>query len=81
MTTDHTPTPAVRQIWQDNDPRSPNRYLKITAVDGTHATMRQVAITPQGATAVPSGARATRIRLDRLRPTSTGYRYIRTDPA
>lgn len=75
-----TPAPTVGQIWQDNDPRSYGRYLKITAVDSTHATVRQVALTPQIAAVLP-GTRATRIRLDRLRPTSTGYRYVRTDPA
>jgi hypothetical protein len=74
-----TPAPAVGQIWQDNDPRSYGRYLKITAVDDTHATVRQVALTPQGATVVRPGARTTRVRLDRFRPTSTGYRYVRTD--
>lgn len=70
------PAPAVGQIWADNDPRVPDRFLEIVSVDDTHATMRQVARTPQGASAILPGVRSTRIRLDRFRPTSTGYQYI-----
>jgi hypothetical protein len=74
-----TPTPAVDQIWQDNDPRSPGRYLKLIAVDDTHATAVPVEWDDLFGVAHPmGGARATRIRLDRFRPTSTGYRYVGT---
>jgi len=71
-----TPAPTIGQIWADNDPRVPHRFLEIVAVSKTHATVRQVARTPQGATAILPGVRRTRIRLDRFRPTSTGYRYV-----
>jgi len=71
-----TPAPTVGQIWADNDPRTPNRFLEIVAVSEIHATVRQVARTPQGLTAILPGVRQTRIRLNRFRPTSTGYRYI-----
>ncbi|MDH6116871.1 hypothetical protein ABH930_000290 [Kitasatospora sp. GAS204A] len=63
------------QIWQDNDPRTHGRQLRIETVDTTHATAVPVAVTPQGAVALLPG-RATRIRVDRFRPTSTGYRLI-----
>ncbi|MFF9002645.1 hypothetical protein ACF1GW_35520 [Streptomyces achromogenes] len=71
-----TPTPAKGQIWQDNDPRTDNRLILIERTDATHATVRQVALTPAGEPVPLPGVRRTRIRLDRFRPTSTGYRYI-----
>lgn len=72
-----TPAPAVGQIWQDNDPRSYGRYLLIVDTDASRATVQQAAYNPATGTAVAlPGVRATRIRLDRFRPTSTGYRYI-----
>ncbi|WP_411140278.1 hypothetical protein [Streptomyces sp. x-80] len=72
-----TPTPAPNQIWADNDPRAGERYLRIVDIDASRAAVRQVAwdAERQVATVLP-GVRTTRIRLDRLRPTSTGYRYI-----
>lgn len=52
------------QIWEDNDWRSAGRRILILSVDETHATVQS-----------PSGmGRITRIRLDRFRPNSTGYR-------
>ncbi|WP_318201090.1 DUF6354 family protein [Streptomyces sp. SCL15-4] len=68
-----TPTPAPGQIWQDNDPRGYGRRIRIIATDATHAHVEQV-IGRDHASASPG--RRTRIRLDRFRPTSTGYRYI-----
>lgn len=76
--TDTSPAPAVGQIWQDNDKRGHGRMVRIVAVDGTHAVV-ELAV-PRGAGhqhAMPG--RRTRIRLDRFRPTSTGYRYIATE--
>ncbi|MFH8751064.1 hypothetical protein ACH4GK_32015 [Streptomyces rimosus] len=70
-----TPAPAVGQIWQDADPRMPDRCLRIASIDATHAEVERMAITPQGIVPVP-GARRTRIDLYRFRPTSTGYRYV-----
>ncbi|WP_225825638.1 DUF6354 family protein [Streptomyces naphthomycinicus] len=74
-----TPTPAPGQIWQDNDRRAYGRKLRIVAIDATHATCEL--IVPRGAghqQAKPG--RRTRIRLDRFRPTGTGYRYISGGP-
>lgn len=54
----------VGQVWVDNDSRSKGRRVRVLEVDATHATVQS-----------PSGqGRKTRIRLDRFRPTSTGYR-------
>ena len=56
----------VGQVWEDNDPRSAGRRLRVLAVDATHAIVQS-----------PTGlGRKTRIRLDRFRATSTGYRRI-----
>lgn len=67
----------VGQIWQDCDKRGYGRRLRIEAVDATHADCREVTIAPQGAVVLVSGPRVrTRIRLDRFRPTSTGYRLV-----
>ncbi|WP_439947216.1 hypothetical protein [Streptomyces sp. BBFR109] len=71
-----TPTPATGQIWQDNDKRAEDRFLLIERLDQTHAHVRQVTRTAGGEPVPLPGVRGTRIRLDRLRPTSTGYRYI-----
>jgi hypothetical protein len=70
------PTPAVGQIWQDNDRRTDERLLWIERTDDTHATVRQVKLTPAGEPVPLPGVRRTRIRLDRFHPTSSGYRYI-----
>jgi hypothetical protein len=68
-----TPAPAVDQVWQDNDKRSYGRRVRIVEITGTHAVVEQVL----GRDHVPAQpGRRTRIRLDRFRPVSTGYRYI-----
>ncbi|MFD7541276.1 MULTISPECIES: hypothetical protein [unclassified Streptomyces] len=78
--TDTSPAPAARQIWQDNDPRTTGRFLRIDSVDATYARVLPIAWNPTARIAVAlPGARRTRIRLDRFRPTSTGYRYITTE--
>jgi hypothetical protein len=65
---------AVDQIWQDNDSRyqtpTTERFLK---VGETHAKV--VVVNRQGDWH-PSALRArqSRIRLDRFRPTASGYR-------
>jgi len=62
MTTDVKPG----QVWADNDKRSRGRQVKILEVYETHALVQS-----------PSGmGRVTKIRLDRFRPNSTGYRLL-----
>ncbi|WP_420032293.1 hypothetical protein ACN2WE_05370 [Streptomyces sp. cg28] len=78
MTTE-TPAPAIGQIWEDNDPRSEGRQVRIVDIDETHATVELHQPRPPVSSAKPG--RRTRIRLDRFRPTSTGYRYVATNPA
>ncbi|MBD0743522.1 hypothetical protein [Streptomyces sp. CBMA152] len=70
-----TPTPAVGQVWQDNDPRSLGRRVRIVEVDATHALVELAVPRGTGHLHAKPGRR-TRIRLNRFRPTSTGYRYV-----
>jgi len=73
-----TPAPAVGQIWQDNDKRGYGRRIRIVEIDGAYAVVELVTPRRVGHSAAKPG-RQTRIRLDRFRPTSTGYRYITTE--
>ena len=77
--TDTTPPPAAGQIWQDNDPRGDGRTIRIVEIDGSYAVVQSVH--PH----LHRPGRRTRIRLDRLRPTRNGYRYVGhpedTDPS
>ncbi|GGZ83173.1 DUF6354 family protein [Streptomyces rubiginosohelvolus] len=72
-----TPTPAVGQVWQDNDPRQDSRQVRIVELTDTHALVTLVQ--PRNPVSSARAGRRTRIRLDRFRPISTGYRYVRTE--
>ncbi|MFJ4624268.1 hypothetical protein [Streptomyces sp. NPDC088812] len=80
MSDTDTPTPAIGQIWQDNDPRAEGRLLLVEWIGDTHATVRPVALTAADEPVPLPGCRQSRIRLDRFRPTSNGYRYVGTTP-
>lgn len=75
-----TVTPvAPGQVWMDNDPRlvAGRRFLEVVAVGATHATVRsfRTHVTADRKIHKVYG-RTTRIRLDRFRTTSTGYRHV-----
>lgn len=57
------------QLWMDNDPRSTGRRLRVVEVDDRYAYCES----PAG---LGSKSRKSRILIDRLHPTSTGYRLI-----
>jgi hypothetical protein len=65
MSTTRIPV-RVGQVWKDTDPRIKARELVVEQIDQTHATMRVVGTN-----------RRPRIRLDRFRPNSTGYKCVR----
>ncbi|MGI5274718.1 DUF6354 family protein [Nonomuraea sp. CA-218870] len=75
-------TPNVRpgQVWMDNDKRSEGRRVRVIEVDDTHATVVGVDIRGLPDSRNRVAARRTRIRLDRFRPTSTGYRLVADAP-
>jgi hypothetical protein len=72
------------QVWADNDKRSTGRHVRVVEVDRTHATVELVSqrgrpwsgLRP-GEPARAEPGRRTRIRLDRFKPTTTGYRLVR----
>ena len=60
----------IGQIWADNDSRGFDRKIRVVSLNETHAIVEPVP-------AYPKGKGKTRIRLDRFKPTSTGYRLVR----
>jgi len=76
-----TPIPvAPGQVWVDNDPRvhlHGRRFVEVISVDRTHATVRgyRTHIAPGGKIRKVY-SKTTRIRLDRFKPTSTGYKRV-----
>ncbi|MFI7468183.1 DUF6354 family protein [Nonomuraea sp. NPDC049646] len=72
------PSVRVGQVWADNDKRSEGRRIRVLEVDATHATVTPVDV--RGMVDSRTQQRRTRIRLDRFRPTSTGYRLVQEAP-
>lgn len=72
------PEIKVGSIWADDDPRQAGRRLKVIAVDGDQvvcvvtAVARNVSETRIGT--------STRIRRNRFRPGSSGYRLVEQAP-
>ncbi|WP_432034648.1 hypothetical protein [Streptomyces antibioticus] len=70
--------PGVRvgQVWADNDKRSEGRTVRIDEIDARYAYCTVLT------TAMPSSrtGQRTRIGLERMRPTSTGYRLLEDAP-
>lgn len=67
------PEVKVGQVWADNDKRSAGRHVKVIAIEVLH---KQAVVRQCTADGQLIGRRVTRIRLDRFRPTSTGYRLV-----
>ncbi|MFY1677369.1 DUF6354 family protein [Streptomyces sp. WMMC905] len=70
------PDVRVGQVWADNDKRSEGRTVRVDEVDVryTYCTVLTSA-TPGGRT-----GQRTRIALERMRPTSTGYQLLDGTP-
>ena len=62
---DHTWGVKVGQVWQDVDDRMNGRRIKVVRLEVRYAICDVV-----------GAGRQTKIRLDRFKPTSTGYRLI-----
>ena len=90
------PIVRVGQVWADNDKRSAGREVKVLRFWSRPATMRerrsgraddvqyavcQVARDNWGRLAPFTVGRCVDIRVDRFRPTSTGYRLVKDAPA
>jgi hypothetical protein len=80
------PTVRVGQVWEDTDKRHPGRRVQVVRLETVHlrvwsgTEMRYVTEDIPVAVCRRAGApvlsRETRIRVDRFRPTSTGYRLV-----
>jgi len=75
----------VGQIWADNDWRAEGRTLRVDKVDRDYAYCTVLTNPTKAQARLDAGNRSdvrdmrgkpTRIRLDRFRPTSTGYRLV-----
>jgi hypothetical protein len=64
----------VGQIWADNDPRCKGRTVRIFGFDDAGRATCVVLTNADGKP--PAIGRVVRIKVDRLHPTSTGYRLI-----
>lgn len=77
--------PTVRrgQVWADNDRRSEGRKVRILRVEEAEAVV--IVLTARTDASDGERQRAVgaehRIRLNRFRPTSTGYRLVEDVPA
>lgn len=76
ITNKHGTEIRVGQTWADNDPRCKGRTVKVVAIE-TGYIRRAVCdvVTDRGGNP-PNRPREVRIRVDRLHPTSTGYRLV-----
>ncbi|MFB6643122.1 DUF6354 family protein [Streptomyces chartreusis] len=66
--------PDVRpgQIWADNDKRCEGRTLRVEAVSARHAQCTDLTSAAEGGRT----GHTVRILLERMRPTTTGYRLL-----
>ncbi|GAA0918604.1 hypothetical protein [Nonomuraea longicatena] len=62
------PRVQVGQVWADNDKRASGRTVRVENVDGRYVQV------------VDSRGRRSRILIERMRPTSTGYRLLEEAP-
>ncbi|WP_435059419.1 hypothetical protein [Streptomyces sp. bgisy060] len=66
------PDVRVGQVWADNDKRSEGRTVRVDEINVRYAYCTVLTPpTPGGRT-----GQRTRIALERMRPTSTGYRLL-----
>jgi len=63
MTKTTAPEPQVGQVWISNDKRDVQTERPVIAVDDRYVTL--------------GGLKTTRVLRSRMRPISTGYRFIR----
>jgi hypothetical protein len=69
------------QVWADNDRRCAGRRLRVVGLDSDPPTPRSSAtVVRVDATGRQVADRRIRIRVDRFRPTSTGYRLVSQPP-
>lgn len=68
------PTPEVGQVWEDSDPRSAGRQIRIDRIAGSYAFVTTVKDADNAMRS--SVGHATKILLHRFRPGSSGYQLL-----
>ena len=68
------PPPCVGQVWADNDPRAEGRTVRIDRIEGRFVWATVITDRPE--TLVSTVGRKTRIAIQRLKPTRSGYRLV-----
>lgn len=78
MATKKIDKPEVKrgQVWRDMDRRQPGRWLVVGSVDDGVATCRVHQRNRFLDDMVADTCRTTRVRVDRFRPTATGYELV-----
>lgn len=87
MTTTEQPDVRPTQIWADNDARSEGRTLRVDTIEdvrycggASHLTAICTVLTPANAYPTGRAGHQVRIRVSRMKPTSTGYRLVQDAP-
>jgi hypothetical protein len=62
------------QVWADSDKREAGRTVRVERVECQYAYCR--VLTPRDANPLGRIGHEVRILIDRMRPTSTGYRLV-----
>lgn len=70
----------IGQVWEDTDWRMHGRRIRIEIINKNRG-VALVRVVSNGESMSRSVGRTTRIRLDRFKPTSTGYRLVTPAPA
>lgn len=78
MASIETPTVRPGQVWADNDPRMQGRTIEILSITQDRVMVKTLTTARNSVNAKVGATRP--IRLDRLRPTSTGYRLVSEAP-
>jgi hypothetical protein len=72
----NTPAPKVGQVWEDNDPRQAGNPRRVRIKHIIKPLDPKGAPYAECAVICGRGNANTKIRLDRFKPTATGWKYI-----
>jgi hypothetical protein len=64
------------QVWADNDNRCKGRTIRVVAIEMSYDRRALCEVVTDRDGKPPQRSRDVRIKVDRLHPTSTGYRLI-----
>ncbi|WP_280186252.1 MULTISPECIES: hypothetical protein [Nocardia] len=81
ITNKHGTEIRVGSVWADNDWRSEGRTIRVVALEEPshvllHARRAVCEVLTEPGGKPPSRSRKVRIQVDRMHPTSTGYRLV-----